>query len=499
MRLEACRVSSGGPVLRAAGHGGLVFEYRATEESGWTPPACAASLVLGVVGRPGTLSAGRAEPLLGDLSRAARPWRSGHTPARYLGWGKHLAAQAPQAWTLAVQQGLAAAQRVHEATDGRVEALCRPAAPPVQRYLLSKRRLFSLDDIAALRFLRSLRASRAAPSARTSKWDLARYEWSSHAVRRLRALALDPRDPALLCLLAKQWTDLSLLLPREADAHAQRVRVNSQAVAIAERALALAPDCVPAFVVLGMACGRLAGGAPAQAEDDEDGEQAAEKTTKKKSSPHLGEARQRAALPGARTARPARRCGWDAACDAAHHMQGRLLEQLAALGGPAICALGAMGVRLPRGSVQGALAALRRAVELAPGRAAHRAELGRILAERRADEEAARQLRRALACAVEDINDWQAQADARRALQRLERRRERGDARPGPVDQLLRHPLIARWAASFPQAMEILARWQALVDGLAQRVHQQLPVAKLQALFPAPSFQLAGAPSRKAD
>ena len=197
MRLEACRVSSGGPVLRAAGHGGLVFEYRATEESGWTPPACAASLVLGVVGRPGTLSAGRAEPLLGDLSRAARPWRSGHTPARYLGWGKHLAAQAPQAWTLAVQQGLAAAQRVHEATGGRVEALCRPAAPPVQRFLLSKRRLFSLDDIAALRFLRSLRGARAAPTARPANWGPGRDGGCVARARAGRRGCSGGRGPAL--------------------------------------------------------------------------------------------------------------------------------------------------------------------------------------------------------------------------------------------------------------------------------------------------------------
>lgn len=285
---------------------------------------------------------------------------------------------------------------------------------------------------------------------------------------------------------------MSLLLPPDASAHAQRVKVNERAISLAERAIQIAPDCVPALVVLGMACGRLAGGQPVgeEADDARSPEKASKKSQKV---PSLGEARQRAVLAGRSHSAASEALRLDGDCDGAYHLHGRLLDQLARLGRPALCALAATGVRLPRGSMSAALSALHRAVELAPGRAAHRAELGRLLIDGGREEDAERELRKALVCAVEDINDWQAQADAKNVLRRLEQRRRHRIAHDSSncvhdkpsisvlVSRMLEHPLLAQWWTIFPlQAAQLGAQWQVFMDALAHEVHRRISTVNLQ-------------------
>jgi tetratricopeptide (TPR) repeat protein len=213
------------------------------------------------------------------------------------------------------------------------------------------------------------------------------------------AARLAPADLRALCLAAKQWTDLTF--HHEVVTDLERQEVNLKAAEFAARAVAAHPGRAGGHVALCVATGRLA---------------------------LLKGNREKARLAAEAQAAARAALAADPESDLAHHLIGRWHYEMARVPGVVrVIARVAFNADLQPGTREEALEAYRRASALNPGALIHRAEAGRVLAELGRAEEAAAELRGALACEVDDLNAWHLKHDAEELLARLERR-----PRPAP-------------------------------------------------------------------
>ena len=181
----------------------------------------------------------------------------------------------------------------------------------------------------------------------------------------------------------------------------------TDAVSLAEEAVALAPRNARAHTTLAVASGRLALYTP--------------------------DARARVALATRIRLAAEKALALDPAEDVAHHALGRWNFEIASLN--PITRLFARtilgGADMARASHAQALHHYAAAAELAPRRLTHRAEMGKALLKMGRRAEALQALRAALACEVEDINALLGRMHAERLIKKLRRqeRREQREAR----------------------------------------------------------------------
>jgi hypothetical protein len=178
----------------------------------------------------------------------------------------------------------------------------------------------------------------------------------------------------------------------------------TDAVSLAEEAVALAPRSARAHTTLAVASGRLALYTP--------------------------DARSRVALATRIRLAAEQALALDPAEDVAHHALGRWHFEIASLN--PITRLFARtilgGADMARASHAQALRHYAAAAELAPRRLTHRAEMGKALLKLGRRAEALQALRAALACEVEDINALLGRMHAERLIKKL-RRQERREQR----------------------------------------------------------------------
>jgi tetratricopeptide (TPR) repeat protein len=109
--------------------------------------------------------------------------------------------------------------------------------------------------------------------------------------------------------------------------------------------------------------------------------------------------------------------------DLAHHLMGRWHYEMSKLNVVVRTVVRVMyGTSLTPGTREEALAAYRRAVELAPHRLVHHVEAGRIALELGHSKAARDSLEAALQCEVEDINAWHTRMDAEMLLAQIDKR-----------------------------------------------------------------------------
>lgn len=181
----------------------------------------------------------------------------------------------------------------------------------------------------------------------------------------------------------------------------------TDAVSLAEEAVALAPRSARAHTALAVASGRLALYTP--------------------------DARARVALATRIRLAAEAALALDPAEDVAHHALGRWHFEVASLN-PLTRLLARTllgGADMARASHAQALHHYEAAAELAPRRLTHRAELGKALLKAGRRQEALQAFRAALVCEVEDINALLGRMHAERLITKLRRqeRREQREAR----------------------------------------------------------------------
>lgn len=195
-------------------------------------------------------------------------------------------------------------------------------------------------------------------------------------------------------MAAKQWSDLTFYHDVRSDR--ERQLVNLKALEYAERAITEHPDHHGGYLSSCISKGRLA------------------LFTDNRTKARLAKEAQEAA-------HKALELGPDN--DLSHHLMGRWHYEMAKINVVMRTLVRVMyGTSLRTGTREDALAAYRRAIELAPHRLVHHVEAGRVLTELGQADEARRVLQTALSCDVEDINAWHTRMDAEMLLAHLDRR-----------------------------------------------------------------------------
>lgn len=163
-----------------------------------------------------------------------------------------------------------------------------------------------------------------------------------------RADAAKPDDAAILQKISKQLSDsISDSLPLE-----RKLQLAREALAVAERALTLAPEAPACVLSVAVCHGKLALLSPARERIE-----------------HARLVREHAE----------RALQLDPRYDWAHHVLGRWHCELAQIAGPKRAMARLLYAPIPKGTCREGLAHLEKAVEIAPECAAHRLELGAAL------------------------------------------------------------------------------------------------------------------------
>jgi tetratricopeptide (TPR) repeat protein len=204
----------------------------------------------------------------------------------------------------------------------------------------------------------------------------------------LRADAARPNDPLILQKLSRQYSDLTLDAPDVAE----KKRLCTEALACAQRAVALRPSDPVNVLSLAICYGKLA--------------TYADTRTKLEYSRHVREhAEQALAL--------------DPAYDYAHHVLGRWHYEVATLGLATRFIVKLVYGGLPNASTDEAVRHLTRATELSPQLPSHRVELGFALLADGQRDAAKQAFTHALAMPKQEKYDDEAFARARAALEKL--------------------------------------------------------------------------------
>ena len=190
----------------------------------------------------------------------------------------------------------------------------------------------------------------------------------------MAAHKLDPKNPTVLCRIARQYRHLMA----DASEDAEKVRLGKIALDSAHNAATIAPDLAEAQLSVAITYGKLL--------------------------PYLGKKEQVQASPRIKTAVD-RSLALDPSNDLAWHILGRWHRTLAEIGGVKRAFAGAIYGSLPKGSSAEAEKCLSKAIALNPNRLMHYIELGRVYAQMGKKDDARRMINKGLVMPNTDKDD----------------------------------------------------------------------------------------------
>lgn len=204
----------------------------------------------------------------------------------------------------------------------------------------------------------------------------------------LAAEAVEPRNPAVLVRIARQYRHLMV----DATDKVEKVRLGRIALKYSEAAAAIAPEDAEAQLSVAISQGKLL--------------------------PLLGAKEQVAVSPRIRAAVD-RTLQLDPRNDLAWHILGRWHRVLADVSGLKRALAGAVFGGLPRGSTEEAEKCFKRAIELNPNRLMHYVELGRVYAQMGRTEEARQLIGKGLAMPNVEKDDFETKQRGLETLAKL--------------------------------------------------------------------------------
>ena len=204
----------------------------------------------------------------------------------------------------------------------------------------------------------------------------------------LAAEKQEPRNPAVLARIARQYRHLMV----DAPAKAEKLRLGRIALGYSQNAVTLAPDLAEAQLSVAITHGKLV--------------------------PLLSKKEQVETSPLIKSAVD-RALALDPRNDTAWHILGRWHRNLAEIGGVKRALAGAIYGGLPKGSNEEAAKSLEKAVALNPNRLMHHVELGRIYAQMGRKDDARRLINKGLSMPNAEKDDPETKARGRETLAKL--------------------------------------------------------------------------------